>query len=1254
MRIIEPPITDRTAKEIAGQLGRIADANERMAEQEAAGEKGDAEVENESGAKNAHTKTLKKVKEPLMLDKTGREIAKQVRRIADHVPVSREDGASIFAVPGKTNADKLWNAVNSGGQYTGGNRTLRLNYDKATPPSEGKASCRWYLLYRDNYPEMNDNAETTIRNVVFEPEGNAPVLMQFMFGVNGSLTFENCVFRNVLFYFGRAGKYKFTFRNCIIEDNQYQFIQCSNWHNGAEYHIERCTFRHMRPDLEEYRKDIHSKYLLGWAYGYIRCCAYDTKWFISDSVFEDDMGALTIMFRKSDAVQGSDPKRLELYMTRCTIRKTNGAGITFEGQPATGWIKDCNLYDIGANRCNGEGYDLPEDYAVVSGSGTEADPYIYKCGVGANGIFSYNGRCRHELVITGNRIFNVVENGIEGDYREVSYNHIENTGCRMDEGMWNPSTEGIYGTFAVCKGNVILNPTKHKPGIVITGSYQDKQRMVCEDNVITFDKAGKTNDAAGIRFNVEQEGYNCQLYIRNNHIMGFRKKYDLYNKLGASLANVHIEDVGEQDNVLSGADYYQKNLTAVSFGSDKEEPIVRDAQFAKLDDNGQPTEWHVLYGDAAVYKTPSERFIRIQGTSMKSCAGLAQDYHLGGDIYIARIRCKARSSTGMIGFAPLSLKDDGSITENYEDFVFNPKMCSVPLPGTGTENKWREVTHSMVVTNNCRIHILNPGFDDSEGLTYRSTLDVKDIDIRITRVQTCSDAANEPEKAGTLFDFSNVASSYLPSNAMTVDYYIPDKDGSYTGSWEDAAWTMGKYTGKDKGRGRVCIRGDVKQYTPLVAWYESDFDLELNGHTLECASADEFAFLNLCNGAKVRIVGPGTIKAKNYAVSISSGCELTVTDGVSIETTGSSYAVIANKGNAEKRTVLNIHGGAFGPVLALTYTQVNFKMEEGSTASISSMNANGAITMDKDTKVVKNGTDITNLKGLTGLVSCKNVGVSHQAGHTKTDLAITGDESSVLCAWTDENGQPQELECSLTDAFYKARTTKDTRQGVMTIRLEGDVYTYTGFYFQNCGLVELNLNGYSIKNDCQSYTLYFTGDSRVTICDTPDRSGVTGVVESTNYSAMILNGAGTQLECNGGRIRQATDIALSVINGAAMTLSGSAELEGRIGIQAGTDTSVVLNGGRIRATNIGVQANPQENSTTTVTVHGGTIMSDNVTIYAQKAVFDGVAGKKAVLTGRLDLTENAEITNGTLVMADNTVVDTIRRWNGTVTIMRKE
>lgn len=350
--------------------------------------------------------------------------------------------------------------------------------------------------------------------------------------------------------------------------------------------------------------------------------------------------------------------------------------------------------------------------------------------------------------------------------------------------------------------------------------------------------------------------------------------------------------------------------------------------------------------------------------------------------------------------------------------------------------------------------------------------------------------------------------------------------------------------------------------------------------------------------------------------------------------------------------MLNIQGGSYGPILALAYTAVNFKTEEGNTASIAKMIASGTVTVNKDTLVTNKGKEITTIKELTSLVACENVEASYQAGHAEADLAMTGDESITTCNWTDEKGEPQKMECSLTEAFNKARSTKDTRQGTLTIALDRDIYTYTGFYFRDSGPVELNLNGYAIKNDHQNYALYFAEGSKVTLCDTPDRSGVTGSVESTTYSAIVVNGAETKLNINGGIIRQTTGIAVDVMDGAAVTLSGEGAIEGQIGLQAGTNVAVTLDGGNITATKMGTQATPEDTSTTAVTVHSGTIASDNISIYAKDLTLDAVDGKTATLTGKLSLTQNATITEGTSVLTGDKQVTELKQFTGTITVKK--
>ncbi len=174
----------------------------------------------------------------------------------------------------------------------------------------------------------------------------------------------------------------------------------------------------------------------------------------------------------------------------------------------------------------------------------------------------------------------------------------------------------------------------------------------------------------------------------------------------------------------------------------------------------------------------------------------------------------------------------------------------------------------------------------------------------------------------------------------------------------------------------------------------------------------------------------------------------------------------------------------------------------------------------------------------------------------------------------------------------------------------------------------------------------------MTLCDTPDRSGVTGSVESTTYSTIIVNGAETKLNINGGIIRQTTGIAVNVMDGAAVTISGIATLEGQICMMAGTNVSITLDGGTVTASKMGIQATPEDTSTTAVTVHSGTITSDNISIYAKDLTLDAVDGKTATLTGKLSLTQNATITEGTSVLAGDKQVTELKQFTGAITVKK--
>lgn len=1171
-----------------------------------------------------------------------------------------DDDLNLFAVEGASNAEKLYNAINAGGSYSGHRNTMVLEYARCTAPGTGIGQVRYYVLYRDNWGELDDlNADVVIRDTVFEPEGTNPILVQLLY-TSGTLTFENCTFRNVLFWFGRPNPYKVTFRGCKIVDNEYHFLQCGEWNSNIEYLIEGCEFRHMRPDKTEYRNDIEyqketgSLKINGWAHGNIRCMGYDLKMTIRDTLFYDNMGALNIMIQKSSHVDTVDPKRVEVYIERCTFRKTNGAAISFNAQPVTGWIKDCKFINIGENRCNEEGYDFPEDKRLMYGTGTADDPFVYACGVGSNAIFSYNWTPRHELTVSGNWIYNIMENGVEGNYREVSYNHIENTGYRMKEGLWNPSTEGIYGNIAICKGNVICNPTSGEPGIVIP-SWSDGQDCYYEDNLIEFAKDGETSTSTGfeIMFQNEKFDYNC--FIRRNTIRGFAKKYHIFNTYGDAMP-IHIEEDNVNEDLLSTSDYNQRNLSGVDFDSINAQEIARDPYFLSVDDNGLPKEWGVKAADIAVYTNGNERFLRVTGTSIGACAYAYQDYRVGADVYIARIKFRVRSSSGKVGIVPLSMQDAGSIVPNYESYVFNPVIKQFEFATDGDKpNEWHDVVHSVVITENARIAIVNPEIDDTEGAEFVSRMDIKDVSVRITRCAQRAFADETLSVASTPYNFDNLNVSYLPANGFSIQYKIPGKEWAYNGSWSDATWMMGKNTSEELGRGAIFVMSAAKLYNNLVIWYKSIFDLDLGGFTMECGNADTYAFIQLFNGADVTLKN-GTITAKNFAVSLSGGCKLTVEDGATVATTGESFALLIGGGERDARTGLTVHGGTIGNTLSYAYTDIVFDVPDGVTATMSRLQTQGYIRISKDNKVTyKNGAgevvEVTDVRKMTGMFYCTDITVEYAANHTDADLIVTGDESNVAYSYKDENGELQELEGSLTQAWAAASSTAETRQGDMHIKLLDDVYTYTGLYMWGGGNIVLDLNGFAIKTDYQNYALYLRNDMNLTIIDTAERDEV-GYIQSANYASVIA--ANVALNVNGGKFVQPNGIAISATEGTIFTVSGEAALDGKIALSVGTNVSVTLDGGSITGTQFGVQAPAEDESTTAITVHSGVVSSEGIALSAKNATFAALEGKTATITGTVELVNNATIAAKTLVTVDGERCTTYKRATGTTVISYSE
>lgn len=1163
-----------------------------------------------------------------------------------------DDDLNLFAVEGETNAEKLFNALQTGGSYSGHANKMILEYSKCTAPWSGVlGAAQYYIMFRDGWAAAPEDVDVVIKNTIFEPEGENAVMLQYMYAAGGSITCEGCTFRNVLFWFGQTVKKKIILRNCIFEDNKYHAIQCGEWNSNCEYIIEGCTFRHMRPDKAEYRADVENQIatgslkINGWGHGFMRVMGYDLTMTIRDCTFYDNMGALNLMFSKSSHVDTVDPARFHLYIERCTFQKTNGSAIAFNSQPVTGWIKDCKFYNIGENRCNEEGYDFPEDKKPQWGSGTEDDPYVYPCGVGGNGIFSFNWTPRHELVISGNWMYNIMENGIEGNYREISNNHIENTGYRLDDGLWNPSTECIYGNNAIIRNNVIRNPTRGEPGIVIP-SWSDGQNCVIEDNFIEFSKPGDKSESTGIEIMFQNEKFDYELIIRRNTIRGFAKKYHIYNQYADPMPIIIEDDNDTDEPILNVSDYNQRNLVGVDFTGTQSVEMVRDPYFLSVNDSGLPTEWGIKAGDLAVYTNGNERFLRAYGNSLGACAYIFQDYRLGSDVYVARLKFRVRTSSGKIGIVPLSMQDSGSMVPNYDSrFIFNPTMTQFEFETDGDNpNEWHDVTHSVIVTENARIAIISPEIDDTEGAEHTSTMDIKDVSVVMTRIEARVFDSTEFTVAGTPYNFDNLNITYLPANGFTINYYIPGKTWAYSGSWNDATWMMGKYTGGDLGRGKINILSAAKLYNGLVIWYKSDFDLCLNGLTMQCGNLDTYCFISSNNGAKVNIVGTGAIRAKNFAYAVGSTCECTINDGVTIATDGDGYALLVAGGTSRtERTVLNVKGGTIGKTLSYAYTDINFDVADGVTATMERLQTSGKISISKNNKVTyKNGAgetvEVTDIRKMTGMFTCVNITVEYEEGHTEEDLVVTGDESSVSYTYIDENGDVQEGESSLSAAWNIAGSTAETRKGAMTIKLLDDVYTYTGLYFWGGGEIILNLNGFNITNDYQFYTLYLRDSINLTIIDTGERE-TTGVISSANFTSIICSNV--TVTFNSGILKQESGNCISLDN-STLTLNGNGGMVGKNGISASEDSKILLESGSITATNHAIDGSA------TVTVHGGEYTAANNALAAGTAIFEAVEGKTATFNGTISLANNAQIASKTLVTVNGERVTTLKNAKGTI------
>lgn len=187
-----------------------------------------------------------------------------------------------------------------------------------------------------------------------------------------------------------------------------------------------------------------------------------------------------------------------LVVKNCTFHNIYGQGAI--------WMQATLNINISFNKIYDTKFRGLAWFTGVS-SGVVADNDIYNCGainttgsgVGCNGMYSAGDT--YDVFIIGNRITNVMENGIEGNFSTIDFNIINGTGIDPS-GHPTPSTEGIWlkphpTKITTVRNNHIRN--SYGSGIKYF-SAADISRLVVVNNIIEDDvKSGLS--IAGIDLN---------------------------------------------------------------------------------------------------------------------------------------------------------------------------------------------------------------------------------------------------------------------------------------------------------------------------------------------------------------------------------------------------------------------------------------------------------------------------------------------------------------------------------------------------------------------------------------------------------------------------------------------------------------------------------------------------------------------------------------------------------------------------------
>lgn len=552
----------------------------------------------------------------------------------------------VSSFEGDNDHDRLVNALKS-------NLTVSGGVDKTLKLKKGESIVNSPISLLKNTKLIGENGCTEL---VYINDNN----------VDNIIKFENVEFDNVCIVpYGFSGNIHI--KNCIFKNCEYSslFFKC----NDTNIYIENSTFINVKPNKSEWLSNSGSVQF--WRYNPINIYGNNINLFVKNCRFENIMAEHIVYVVR-------DKKNIYMEFENNYVDTLEGNGLCFESS-VSGLIKNNTFKNVGALR-------------GAYGDRTNN-------GVGTNAIFSLDIFC--DLVIDNNYIINVAENGIEGRYKQITNNYIENTGYRISENYATPSTEGIWGSAEIISNNTIINP--YQDGIVIEDFGRFTSVVNCNNNTI-INKKNDININNGIKIVCNSNDYK-NVNIIDNFIYKFNSKYYILNPQNIKLENINIYDNSE---VYSSCNMLLKEtmdkLNGVSvLSSHSQELNFIDKSFKNWTDETTSVNWKK--SNCSLIKVVENDNIHLKLVANDDNGRVYQPIILDDDVYVITLKVKSRITNNTNNgkfFVKIQCKND--LDKNVPNS--NGAVWSVyPITVYGGVDEFKENVLTFKATQNTFIYI---------------------------------------------------------------------------------------------------------------------------------------------------------------------------------------------------------------------------------------------------------------------------------------------------------------------------------------------------------------------------------------------------------------------------------------------------------------------------------------------------------------------------------------------------------------------